>query len=244
MVRRPALVLVLVALAGCRIGFEARTAPDAGADAAPDAHLPLAPRFVQTDSTMNPGSPTIALAFPAEVAAGDLLLCAIDLVPATATLVSVTDDKGNAYTTAGPFDGNGGSRHYLAWTIAATGGPTTVTATTSEAPMMFYTLRLHEYADVAASSPVHGATSATGTTNATDGAQSPPIATTEPNELIFGLVTFFGPAGAAGTGFTTRSTFDADLTEDMIAATPGTYRVIATSNGSSWTATGVAVRGR
>jgi len=239
--------VVLVVLAGCRIGFDARTAPDGGPDAVADgsdARIPLAPRFVQTDSTMNPGAATIALSFPADVVAGNLVLCAIDFVPATATLVSITDDKGNTYTAAGPFDGNGGVRHYLAWTIAAIGGPTTVTAMTSAAPTTFYDLRLHEYADVAAGSPVHGAASATGTTMAPDGAQSPPVTTTEPNELIFGFVTFFGPAGTAGTGFMSRSMFDADLTEDMVAVTPGTYRALATSNGSSWTATVAAIRGR
>ncbi len=229
-------MLVAVAVAGCRIGFDERRAPDAG--------VVSPPRFVQTESTMNPGSATIALALPSGVAAGNLVLCAIDYLPASAgTLVSVTDDKGNTYTPAGPFDGNGEARHYLAWTIAQTSGPTTVTATLSAAPGTFLDLRLHEYENVDPVAPVHGAASATGTSTATDGALSAPVTTTTPNELVFGFLTFFG-FGSGGTGFTIRSTFDGDVTEDMVATSPGEYRAKGTATNPDWTATVTAIRGR
>ena len=240
-------ILVLVALAGCRIGFDARTQPDAGADAstdAADARVPLPPRFVQTDSTMNPGAATIGLALSADVTAGNLLLHMIDYVPGTTIqLASITDDKSNTYQVIGPFDGNGNIRHYLAWSIAATAGPTTVTATLTGAPSTFFDLRLHEYENVDPIAPIQATASATGTTTAVDGAQSAPVTTVAPNQLIFGAITFFG-VGTGGTGFTIRSTFDGDVTEDMVAPTPGVYRAIGTSSGSSWTATVAAIRGR
>lgn len=230
------LVALLAVAAGCRIGFDERRAPDA-AEVTP-------PRFVQTDSTMNPGSTTIALALPAAVSAGNLILCAIDYLPGSSgTLSAITDDQGNAYAVAGPFDGSGQQRHYLAWTIAETAGPTTVTATLTAPPATYFDLRLHEYANVDPLAPVHGAASATGTSTAPDGAASAPVTTTSPNELVFGFLTYFGP-GTGGTGFTIRSTFDGDVTEDLVAVTPGEYRATGTATNPDWTATVAAIRGR
>ena len=237
-------IALVVLLASCRIGFSERTATDASPDVALDGRVPTAPQFVQTDSTRNAGSTTAGLALPNDVVAGDLLLVAIDLVPGPAiTLVSVTDDKGNTYTPLGPWDANN-VRHYLAWSIAQTSGPTTITSTLSGAPSMFYDLRLHEYANTAQASPIEMTAFSNGTTTAVDGAQSPTITTLEPNELIFGFFTLSGGAGAAGTGFTERSTFDADLVEDMAAPVPGPYQAIATCSGLWWNALVASIRGR
>jgi hypothetical protein len=236
---------LLVALAGCRIGFTERTTSDASPDVASDGRVPLAPRFVQTDSTANAGSTTAGLPLPSSVVAGNLILVAIDYVPgAGITLVGVSDDKGNPYTPLGPFDGNNGVRHYLAWSIAQAAGPTTVTSVLTSAPGTYYDLRLHEYTDTAQTNPIESTDVAAGTTIAVDGAHSPVITTREPNELIFGFFTLAGGTGSAGTGFAERSTFDSDLTEDKLAPTPGAYEAVATCTGTSWTAIVASIRGR
>lgn len=239
---------LVVALAGCRVGFSERGPGDAATDTAPDVEvdgrIPLAPRFVQTNATANAGSTTAALALTNEVVAGNLLLVAIDVVPGPGlTLVSVTDDKGNAYTPLGPWDGNN-VRHYLAWSIAQASGPTTITSTMSAAPTSYYDLRLHEYANTAQTNPIEATAFASGTSTAVDAARSPTIMTLEPNELIFGYFTLLNGAGIAGTGFTMRSTFDADLVEDAPAPTPGPYQAIATCTGQWWNAVVASIRGR
>ncbi|MBA3458547.1 MAG: hypothetical protein H0T46_01190 [Deltaproteobacteria bacterium] len=235
----------LVVLVGCRINFTEVTANDAApdADGATDGRMPLAPQFVQTSSTGNGGSTTAAMSLPNDVVAGNLLLVAIDLVPGPGnTLVSVTDDKGNPYTALGPWDGNN-VRHYLAWSIAQTAGPTTITSTLSAAPTI-YDLRLHEYANTEQTDPIEVTAFSTGTTTAVDGARSPTITTLEPNELVFGFFTLMNGTGIAGTGFTARSTFDGDLVEDKLAPTPGPYEAVATCPGIWWNAVVAAIRGR
>ncbi|CAN5795298.1 hypothetical protein BH11MYX3_BH11MYX3_05950 [soil metagenome] len=244
--RRACLLLVLIA--GCgRFGFETRVDEDAAVENdASDGQVPVAPVFVQTESAENPGFTTVTTAMPMDVVAGDLILAAIDYVPGGAsTLNSVTDDKGNIYTLLGPFDGMGDTRHYLAHAIAVTGGPTTVTSTVSSAPDTFYDLRLHEYARTAQTDPIGQTRSATGTDLAVDGARSGAITTTEPNQLIFGFMTFYNGGPGTGTGFTTRSTYNGDLTEDRPAPTPGSYEATATMlGGQYWTAIVAAIRGR
>lgn len=237
---------ILAALAACgRLEF-ARTNRDASVDTPPDqAHVPTAPVFVQTESSGNTGATVAALALPADVTAGNMILVAIDLVPGQSiTLVQTADNQGNTYRTLGPFDGIDQVRHYLVYAIAGVSGPTKVTATVSSAPGLYFDFRLHEYAGTAADDPIQATASATGTSTAIDAARSGPVTTTEPNELIFGFVTYSGQGGA-GTGFTMRSMFDGDLTEDRVAVTPGAYEAISTlESGSSWTATVAAIRGR
>jgi hypothetical protein len=240
--------LLVVLTAGCgRFGFEAHIGEDAAVDIdARDGHVPVAPVFVQTASAANAGFTTVTTAMPMDVVAGDLILAAIDFVPGTGiTLTSVTDDKSNTYTLLGPFDGMGDTRHYLAHAIASTGGPTTVTSTVGSAPGTFYDLRLHEYTSTAQTDPIGETRSATGVDLSIDGARSGAITTTEPNGRIFGFVTFYGGSPGTGTGFTTRSTFDGDLTEDAPAPTPGSYEATGTMlGGMYWTAIGAAIRGR
>ncbi len=240
--------VVLVVIAGCgRLGFEVRVGEDAAAELEPrDGRVPITPAFVQTYSARNPGFASVTASLPADVMAGNLLLVGVEFSPgAPFRLTGVTDDKNNRYSLLGPFDGLGDLRHYLAYAIARTSGPTTITSTLDGAPSPYYSLRLHEYASTAQTGPIEVSAFATGTDSSIDGARSGLITTTEPNELLFGYATFFGGSPGTGTEFTTRSTFDGDLTEDRLAPTPGGYEVTATMlGGSQWTVIGAAIRGR
>ena len=73
---------------------------------------------------------------------------------------------------------------------------------------------------------------------------SGPVTTTAANDLIFG----FGVTGAAsaGTGFTLRSSANSNVTEDEIAAMPGSYRAtgMAFGNTPDWTMTMAAFLAR
>lgn len=251
--RRSVLALAVL-LAGCgRRGFEERHGADAAIDAVVDATIDVPgdsidapvtrtpPLFVQTRSADGNGTTTCTLAYSNAVAAGDLLVATIDITPSSsAVLVGVTDNRGDTFTALGPFDGNG-VRHYITHAYAA-GGPTTVTAEISSATNMYFDLRLHEYANTALVSPIEMAASKTGTSTGTDAA-TVTLTTTEPNEMIFALATFVG-TGNEGSGFSVRSTYDGDVTEDRIVALPGAHDATATTGAASWVISAAAIRGR
>jgi len=112
-----------------------------------------------------------------------------------------------------------------------------VTFTT--APTTFSEIYIHEYAgllafDAGAASP--------GNSSATDGMASGNAETHYANELLFG----YGVTGsaAAGTNFTTRSSFHSNITEDQIVSTAGVYQATATmTSGTGWTMLLGAFRG-
>ena len=87
--------------------------------------------------------------------------------------------------------------------------------------------------------PFDQAASQGGSTTGVEAAASPPVITTEPNELIFGVV--IDGAVSTGLGYTLRGNDFGDVTEDRIATTPGSYVVTASTNGG-WLATIAAFR--
>ena len=76
--------------------------------------------------------------------------------------------------------------------------------------------------------PSHAAHSSTGTTALME---SGFVTTTGPNDLVFG----FGVTGAAtvGAGFTLRSSFNSNVTEDQIAANAGQHEATARTQAST-----------
>jgi hypothetical protein len=238
-VLRGATALCAWAVAGCgRISFD--PASPAQTDGGIDAGLPRPPVFVQHAANGTAATLTKAMPFPAPVTAGDLILVAIDYDLSTPQVAGVSDSQGNTYTVLGPFDAPR-SRQYLAYALAQTSDVDTVTATLDAIPAQFLELRIHEYADVSPTDPFDAVASAGGTATGPDAAASPLIVTTSPNELVFGLV--IDGTVSAGTGFTLRSSEYGDVTEDRIAATPGSYAATATVTGI-WNATVAAFRGR
>ena len=142
----------------------------------------------------------------------------------------------------GPIDATNTNRQYVAYAIAAASTATTVTATLSASVSAFSSsCAFAEYAGMSTVQPFDVAAGGAGNAVGTDSAATAPITTTGPNELIFGFV--IDGSVSAGAGFTTRGTDFADLTEDQIAPTPGTYRATATPTGD-WIATVVAFHSR
>jgi hypothetical protein len=141
---------------------------------------------------------------------------------------SLSDTAGNAYIEVGTelrVPGQFRLRLYYAKSIA--GGPNTVKATfggTVGATEVY----IHEYngADPVAPLDVQSGTTGTGA-NANSGAAT----TTSANDLVFGYCVT-GTA-TAGPGFTVRSNFRGNLTEDKIAPTTGPASATATAS-SAW----------
>jgi len=215
------MAVLVVAVACGRVGFDPSAPRDA--TAATDGTADATPRsfaFVQTKSENAGAASAHSIAFDARVTAGDLLVVAFDFDANTAlTPILIGDMRATSYQLLGPFD-NGTNHQYIAYAVATSSG---------------IEVRIHEYAGAWPAAPLDQQVGANGGSLAMDGAQPPPLTTTQPDELIFGSFTF-GGAGVPGTGFTQRSSLDGDVTEDQLAATPGVHRVTATMlSGSSYT---------
>jgi hypothetical protein len=209
------------------------------ADSAPPSPI----TFVQTNSDATGVATAESANFNSNVQTGNLIIVGFDYDSTSgATLANVTDSISNIYQVAvGPFDG-AGIREYIVYAVNQGSGPDSVKVTLNASTTSFFEVRLHEYSGLAAKNPFDRGVSATGTSTAVDGMVTPPIVTSANNELIFGL----GVCGicTSGTGFTLRSNFADDVTEDEIAATVGSYQGFATmTSGSGWAMSIAAFRG-
>lgn len=241
-VRAGALIVSLVAATACgRIDFDPLSSSDAAA--AGDSHVAAAPpSFVQKVEIDGSGSTTASVMFPSNVAAGNLLIAAIDYANPMPDPTSLADTAGDTFTLIEkPTQGTW--RTLVGYAIASSGGPMTVTFAVPGSPTIL-NLRAFEYSNVAPVQPVSASAGATGTSVGPD-ASTTMISTQEPNELIFAFFTVRGQIAAPGTGFTSRSSFDGDVVEDRVAPTAGSYTVIGSASpaAAEWSLTAVALRG-
>ncbi len=189
--------------------------------------------FVQVKAaTPQTNSASVAVAYPLAQTLGNLNIVAVGWNDTTATVTSVTDSRGNAYTLAiGPTSGTGLRQSiYYAKNIAA--GANTVTVNFSQAAV-FVDVRVLEYSGLDTTNPLDVTAGASGSgTSPTTAAAT----TTTASELIFGAgmttTHFTGP----GTGFTSRiiTTPDSDIAEDKIVSSTGSYNVAAPVTSSFW----------
>ena len=234
--------MAILATACGRVDFDPsppRDATDAtGATDATDATGDAAPRsfaFVQTKSKNAGAASAHSVAFDAPVVAGDLIVVAFDFDANTAlTPILIGDMRASSYQLLGPFD-NGTNHQYIAYAVATSSGIDSIAVALMGTSLSYLEVRIHEYAGAWPAAPLDQQIGANGASLAMDGARTPPLTTTRPEELIFGFFTF-GGSGAPGTGFTQRSSLAGDVTEDELAVTPGPYTPTATMlSGSSYT---------
>jgi hypothetical protein len=202
--------------------------------------------FVQvTSATPQTNQSTISVAYPGAQTSGNTNVVAIGWNSSNGTVSSITDTRGNSYQVAAPLTrgANLSQVIYYAKNIAAApGGGNTITINFSGA-VPFADVRALEYSGIAATNPVDVSASASGSTNP---ANSGAVTTGTANELIFGAGMTTGAFTAAGTGFTSRiiTKPDADIAEDRIVSTVGSYGATATLGGStSWVMQMVGFRG-
>ena len=191
--------------------------------------------FVQTNSRDSGSASTSnVLAFGSGNAAGNLIIVAVEWDTATSATSSVTDSNGNAYASAiGPVSTLTGFYEQLWYAKNIAGGANTVTARLTGRSGTVFGLYLHEYHGADATSPLDATSVATGASGSSmdSGSQT----TNYANELVFG----YGAAGsfsAPGTGFTSRNTLNANMTEDKQAVGTGSYHATATNGvpGQAW----------
>ncbi|MEO8842318.1 MAG: hypothetical protein ABI591_00045 [Kofleriaceae bacterium] len=227
--------VVLALIAGCgRVAFDDRTF-----DANPDSNGRTAPALVANDDAFLAGGSSITSSL-SNVVAGHLIVLAIGYDhTADVKLALVTGSSGDQFTVLGPADGSP-NRQYLAYAIAANSGPDTFTATLDADADTYLELRSHEYANVDAVDPLDQYIAASGTVPIQP---SVTLTTTAPNELLFAFVVTVGGVTTAGAGFTAVTTAADDITEDRVAAEPGSYQVTAMSDMGDWTLSAAAIRG-
>jgi hypothetical protein len=186
--------------------------------------------FAQINSS-TPQSPTatVAVKYPAAQTLGNLNIVVVGWNDTAATVQSVTDSTGNAYSLAiGPTGGTA-LRQSIYYAANIAGGSNTVTVTFSQAAV-FPDVRILEYQGVTTLDVVAGASG--NSTSANSGAAT----TTSTNELIFGANTVATMTTAAGSGFTKRliTTPDGDIAEDRIVTTAGSNSATATLASGPW----------
>jgi hypothetical protein len=167
--------------------------------------------------------------------AGHTNILAIGWNDITANLLSVVDSAGNVYQQAMPtYRGSGMSQAiWFAPNIAAAPGGSNQVTVTFNQPAVYVDLRVTEYARIRHASPFDAGTSANGSgSNASTGNVSAPATA----ELLFAAgmtgVSFNGP----GPGFTRRviTVPDADIVQDRIAPSTGSYNATAPLSGGTW----------
>lgn len=174
--------------------------------------------------------------FEKPVQAGSAIIIAVEH-DSTAT-VTITDDAKTSYVpVVGPADAYG----TRSWIFAGFGVPAGVreVEVSLDGPSGEWCIvYIHEYRGLTA---FDSGSSNSGTTKDTDGMRTT-VTTTAPNELLFAWA-FSSWSAAPGTGFTRRSDFYSNLTEDRIVGAPGTYEATATmTQGNSWKISAAAFR--
>jgi hypothetical protein len=192
------------------------------------ADLLAAPTFVQSNyATPQSSTATVPVNYSAAETAGDLNVVVVGWNDTTATVQSVKDSAGNAYSLAiGPTSG-AALRQSIYYAPNIVSGVNTVTVTFSQAAS-FPDVRILEYKGVNAVDVTAGASGNSATANS--GAATTKVA----SELIFGANTVATTTGAAGSGFTSRviTSPDGDIAEDKVVTTAGGNIATATLTSS------------
>jgi hypothetical protein len=199
--------------------------------------------FVQLKyATPQTNQASVPVTYTSAQTAGNTNIVAIGWSSATSTITSVTDSAGNSYQLAAPLSrgANLSQAIYYASNIKTAASNTVTVAFSAAVP--FADVRVTEYAGIATSSPVDGTSSNSGTSTAPN---SGAITTTTANALIFGAGVTHGSFTAPGSGFTKRviTSPDADIAEDRIVSSTGSYSATATSTNSAWLMQVVAFKG-
>jgi chitodextrinase len=182
---------------------------------------------VQTNAS-NSGSASNSLTFSTPNAGGNLIVVEVDW-SSGATFASIGDGQGNVYTQIGTEQISAAvgvrSRLYYAKNIKP--GVNTVTAKVSGTPQ-YHELYIHEYSGLDTVNPLDSFSVYVGSSNTFT---SNSLTTTASNELLYGIE-IDSSAGAATSGWATRSAFDSNVAADKNASSAASNAFTGTSSGS------------
>ena len=235
---------MIATLGGCgRLDFAAVADPidgTPGDSANIDGKAPAAIAVVQAIGATTEG-PDAPATFASPVQAGDVLIAAVDYV-GFPSAIAFSDTLGTSYTQVVNACGPGNFCQYIGYGTAPVSGPDTLSGAFETSVQT--EVRIHEFAGLATSDAFDVGNSSIGTAPPAiyDG---PAVATTAPNELVFGFILDDGTA-TTGPGATTALLYAGDVTEYLVAPTPGTYCALEgqTLTGSTWYFAVAAFRGQ
>jgi hypothetical protein len=227
-------------------GLEA--GPDAGLEVGPDSAMGATPiTFVKVlpNSFNLKGSGTLTLP---DVAPHNALIVAFDYSTET-DLVAVTDSAGDSFTLVPSPPHRGPDRTQgIAAAFDVKGGTTDITLTITLGvlpPPDFFEVYAHEYAGIALTNAIDVSKANDGNTPNDLSVTSGIGTTSARHELVFGFLS--GDIGQPqfGAGFTERSTYNGNLTEDREVVNSGPYEATAAlMTPGPWTMVMATFRGR
>ncbi len=198
---------------------------------APSASAAATPTFKQVRAKEITSGTLNSLAFNSANTAGNLIV--VYLVWTNSGSVSVTDTRGNVYTSVGsPHDVgelNNSSQVFYAKNVA--GGSNTVRASFATAISSSADMYIHEYSGIDKADPLDANAVNKGTTAAMNSGSA---TTSNANDLIFGAGASASTVNQAGSGFTSRSTRFGNRIEDKNVTSAGPYNATANQNGNAW----------
>ena len=203
------------------------------------------PTFVQ----VNAGVPqstvvqSVSVAYTAAQSIGNLNVIVVGWGDATAAVSSVSDLSGNTYALAvGPTVGTGVSQSiYYATNIVGSSGGNTVTVVFTT-PASYPDVRILEYSGIDSTNPLDGIVATTGNSAVSS---TGALTTINSYDLLLAANWVDTVTTAAGAPFASRiiSNPDADLVEDLVVSSTGTYTATASLGGSGpWVMQMVAFR--
>src|SRR5213592_1537997 len=182
--------------------------------------------YVQGNSAVPQTSQTtVNVTFTAAQAAGDLNVVVVGWNDTTATVSSVADKSGNAYTLAvGPtaFTGVLSQSIYYAKNIKSAAAAANIVTVTFSPAAAYPDIRILEYNGADLNSPVDVTAANTGNSSTTNSGSA---TTTNATDLLLGASMVATFTTGPGTGFTSRllTSPDGDIAEDRMVTATGSY---------------------
>src|SRR6185437_5977432 len=203
--------------------------------------------FVQMNYATPQGSnnTSVNVAYSKAQSAGDLNIVVVGWNDSTARVSSVVDSAGNSYALAvGPTiqSSTATLAIYYAQNITSAGASSNIVTVTFNTGSVSPDVRIAEYSGIAKTNAIDvvaAAQGASGTSN------SGSVTTTNPNDLLVGANLVQQLTTGPGTGYTSRiiTSPDADILEDAIVTSTGSYSATAPLSGGAWIMQMVAFRG-
>jgi hypothetical protein len=192
------------------------------------------PKFMQVAAAVPPATQSsVAVALANPETAGDLNVVAIGWNDMVARVTSVTDTRGNTYRVAAHLKRGNGMSQSIWYSPHVGAGLDTVTVTFSTGAL-FVDVRLAEYGGVSSLGAARSATGNGGTASAS-------VATRVSSSLVVGAAVCSNYIDGPGPGFSARiiTQPNADILQDRVAATIGTYAASTTGAPGGWVAQAV-----
>ncbi|HTF26004.1 MAG TPA: fibronectin type III domain-containing protein [Candidatus Limnocylindria bacterium] len=189
-----------------------------------------------TETSVLSGTSTISQTFPAASISGNLIIVSVKWGNQALSVSSVTDNKGNVYTSAvGPTNWNGtlkSAQTFYAKNIVGGGAPITITVTLTGNSNSSFHLYQFEYTNIDPANPIDTTCAAAGVGTAIS---CGPVTTNFANDLLYAVAFNDSAVTNGGAGFTTLSTYHSNLMESMQTTAAGSYTGAASNTlSTSW----------